>query len=127
VSRWVELLHLSRQVPSLASQRCYLCGHPPRPGRADATVMATIADVRGYTRFTSEHGDEAGARLAARFAEVVREQIESRGGTVVDCAVRRDSLAYSRGCRCLPLVRRHSYSILRRSVRLNTPKAGNPG
>ena len=43
-----------------------------------------IADVRGYTRFTSEHGDEAGARLAARFAELVREQIESRGGTVVE-------------------------------------------
>ena len=38
----------------------------------------------GYTRFTSEQGDEAGARLAARFAEVVREQIESRGGTVVE-------------------------------------------
>ena len=27
-----------------------------------------IADVRGYTRFTSERGDEAAARLATRFA-----------------------------------------------------------
>lgn len=51
-----------------------------------ATEIRTflIADVRGYTHFTTEHGDEAGARLAARFAEVVREQIDSRGGTVVE-------------------------------------------
>ncbi|MGN6380958.1 MAG: ABC transporter substrate-binding protein [Gaiellales bacterium] len=43
-----------------------------------------IADVRGYTRFTQTHGDEAGARLAARFAEVVREVVESRSGRVVE-------------------------------------------
>jgi ABC-type transport system substrate-binding protein/class 3 adenylate cyclase len=43
-----------------------------------------IADVRGYTHFTQTHGDEAAARLAARFAEVVREQVEARGGTVVE-------------------------------------------
>ena len=43
-----------------------------------------IADVRGYTRFTQAHGDEAGARLAERFAVIVREEIESRGGTVVE-------------------------------------------
>ncbi len=40
--------------------------------------------MRGYTRFTQEQGDEAAARLAARFAEVAREVIESRGGTVVE-------------------------------------------
>src|SRR5262245_23838369 len=39
-----------------------------------------IADVRGYTRFTEERGDEAAARLAARFAELVREGVERRGG-----------------------------------------------
>ena len=43
-----------------------------------------IADVRGYTRFTQSRGDEAGAALAARFAQVVREVIESRGGRVVE-------------------------------------------
>jgi len=32
-----------------------------------------FADVRGYTRFTAEHGDEAAARLAARFAAIARE------------------------------------------------------
>jgi ABC-type transport system substrate-binding protein/class 3 adenylate cyclase len=43
-----------------------------------------IADVRGYTRFTHTHGDEAAARLAGRFAEVVREQVEARAGRVVE-------------------------------------------
>ena len=43
-----------------------------------------IADIRGYTSFTETHGDEAGARLAARFAEVVREQVEAHAGVVVE-------------------------------------------
>jgi adenylate cyclase len=43
-----------------------------------------IADVRGYTAFTQSHGDEAAARLAGRFAEVVHEQVEARGGIVVE-------------------------------------------
>jgi peptide/nickel transport system substrate-binding protein len=43
-----------------------------------------IADIRGYTTFTQVHGDEAGARLAGRFARVVREEVEGRGGAVVE-------------------------------------------
>jgi WD40 repeat protein/class 3 adenylate cyclase len=43
-----------------------------------------IADVRGYTVFTQEHGDEAAARLAGTFAVVAREGVEARGGTVVE-------------------------------------------
>ena len=43
-----------------------------------------IADVRGYTRFTQERGDEAAARLATRFAELARETIEASGGTLVE-------------------------------------------
>jgi WD40 repeat protein/class 3 adenylate cyclase len=43
-----------------------------------------IADVRGYTRFTQECGDEAAARLATRFAELAREAIEAAGGTLVE-------------------------------------------
>ena len=34
-----------------------------------------IADVRGYTRFTQDQGDEAAARLAATFAELAREGV----------------------------------------------------
>jgi NarL family two-component system response regulator LiaR len=43
-----------------------------------------VADVRGYTRFTQEHGDEAAAELAAAFAEGVRTCAEARGGRLVD-------------------------------------------
>lgn len=43
-----------------------------------------LADVRGYTRFTQEYGDEMGARLAANFAQVAREGVGARGGVVVE-------------------------------------------
>jgi class 3 adenylate cyclase/WD40 repeat protein len=43
-----------------------------------------IADIRGYTSFTQSRGDEAAARLAARFAEIMREAVESRGGEVIE-------------------------------------------
>ncbi|MFL5902904.1 MAG: adenylate/guanylate cyclase domain-containing protein [Gaiellaceae bacterium] len=43
-----------------------------------------IADIRGYTRFTEEYGDEASARLAARFSDLVREGVELRGGTLIE-------------------------------------------
>ena len=38
-----------------------------------------IADVRGYTLFTQERGDEAAAKLAAKFADIAREIVEARG------------------------------------------------
>ncbi len=52
----------------------------------DTTEIRTflIADVRGYTRYTQERGDEAAARLAARFAEVVAEVVAGRDGRVVE-------------------------------------------
>ena len=43
-----------------------------------------IADVRGYTSFTQEHGDEEAARLAARFAQVARTVVEEHRGRVVE-------------------------------------------
>jgi class 3 adenylate cyclase/WD40 repeat protein/RecA/RadA recombinase len=43
-----------------------------------------IADVRGYTSFTGEHGDEAASRLTAKFAEVAREGIEAWAGSLVE-------------------------------------------
>ena len=43
-----------------------------------------IADIRGYTRFTERHGDEASARLAARFRDIVSEGVEVRGGTLIE-------------------------------------------
>jgi class 3 adenylate cyclase/DNA-binding CsgD family transcriptional regulator/tetratricopeptide (TPR) repeat protein len=43
-----------------------------------------IADVRGYTRFTDEQGDEAAARLVRRFAELVHEGVGRHGGSVIE-------------------------------------------
>jgi len=41
-----------------------------------------IADVRDYTSFTVEHGDEAAAKLASRFAELCDEVVSDHGGKV---------------------------------------------
>lgn len=43
-----------------------------------------FADVRGYTRFTQEHGDEAAARLVAKFAALTREIVHERSGQVIE-------------------------------------------
>jgi len=43
-----------------------------------------IADIRGYTRFTERHGDEASARLAATFRDVVSDGVELRGGALIE-------------------------------------------
>lgn len=39
-----------------------------------------IADIRGYSRFTENFGDEAAAELSRAFAEVVREIVETHDG-----------------------------------------------
>ena len=60
---------------------------PPRPGEDEQTVQIRtflIADVRGYTLFTQERGDEAAAKLAAKFADIVREVVEARGGNLLE-------------------------------------------
>ncbi len=43
-----------------------------------------IADVRGYSRYTEEYGDEAAARLAARFVELVEDGVEAHGGELIE-------------------------------------------
>jgi len=54
-----------------------------RPPRS-ALLTCLIADVRGYTAFTAAHGDEAAARLAARFADVTEEVVQPHGGTLLE-------------------------------------------
>jgi YVTN family beta-propeller protein len=53
------------------------------PGGAQIRTFL-IADVRGYTRFTQERGDEAAGALAGRFADIAGEIVESRGGTLLE-------------------------------------------
>ena len=43
-----------------------------------------IADVRGYSRYTDEYGDEAAAKLAAKFVDLVGEGVEAHGGTLIE-------------------------------------------
>jgi len=43
-----------------------------------------IGDVRGYTRFTAEHGDAAAAALATTFAALARDATEARSGRVIE-------------------------------------------
>jgi serine/threonine-protein kinase len=43
-----------------------------------------IADLRGYTRYTVEHGDEAAADIATEFAEIVRRVVEDREGRLIE-------------------------------------------
>ncbi|MGA9161757.1 MAG: adenylate/guanylate cyclase domain-containing protein [Actinomycetota bacterium] len=43
-----------------------------------------IADVRGYTTFTQERGDEEAGRLAGRFAQVSRAVVEDHRGHVLE-------------------------------------------
>ena len=62
---------------------------PDDPRRDDVSQGAQIrtfliADVRGYTLFTQERGDEAAGKLAAKFADIAREGVEARGGTLLE-------------------------------------------
>ena len=43
-----------------------------------------IADIRGYTSYTDERGDEAAAALANQFAGLVREVVSARDGVLVE-------------------------------------------
>jgi YVTN family beta-propeller protein len=53
--------------------------------RLDADVLTfLIADVRGFTRFTQEQGDEAASRLARDFAAIVRDALPEFGGELVE-------------------------------------------
>ena len=60
--------------------------HPAGGPTTDDAQIRTflIADVRGWTLFTHERGDEAAAKLAAKFADLAEETIAARGGSVVE-------------------------------------------
>jgi len=56
-----------------------------KPDADNADVRAfLIADVRGYTAFTQERGDEEAGRLAGRFAQVTRSVVEAHRGNVLE-------------------------------------------
>lgn len=55
-----------------------------RPPLAAAILVFLIADIRGYTHFTREHGDEAAAQLTTRFADLARAAVEQWDGQLVE-------------------------------------------
>ena len=57
---------------------------PPTQPVYPALLTFLIADVRGYTAFTVEYGDEAAANLTGRFAAIAREIAAFRGGKVIE-------------------------------------------
>jgi hypothetical protein len=64
----------------------------PGAGTAALGLKAfLIADVRGYTRYTSEQGEPAAARMADVFLGLGRESVEGAGGVVI--GVRGDEIA----------------------------------
>jgi class 3 adenylate cyclase/ABC-type transport system substrate-binding protein/streptogramin lyase len=69
----------------IADARAAIGGAEPAPA-GGATQLRTfmIADVRGYTRYTQQHGDEAGAALASAFAELVRGVVSRHDGRLIE-------------------------------------------
>ncbi|MDQ6849417.1 MAG: ABC transporter substrate-binding protein [Actinomycetota bacterium] len=61
-------------------------GEPSEVAPGDTSELLTflVADIRGYTRFTQQRGDEAAAKLTSKFATVVRELVAQFGGTVFE-------------------------------------------
>ena len=58
-----------------------------RRDNAARNVLGTNLSDRGcpsgYTLFTQERGDEAAAKLAAKFADIARDGVEGRGGVLL--------------------------------------------
>ena len=58
--------------------------NPAPDETAEEIGVFLVADVRGYTVFTQERGDESAARLAARFAAIVREHVQAQDGSLIE-------------------------------------------
>jgi class 3 adenylate cyclase/sugar lactone lactonase YvrE len=74
---------VAREVPRFATEAS---GFPESSAGRSAPQVLTflIADIRGYSRFTEEQGDEEAAALTMRFAHIAREMVEAREGQIVE-------------------------------------------
>jgi basic membrane lipoprotein Med (substrate-binding protein (PBP1-ABC) superfamily)/DNA-binding SARP family transcriptional activator/class 3 adenylate cyclase len=60
-------------------------GRGPGPDDPAEGINAfLIADIRGYTLFTQERGDEAAAALTSRFGDIVRSLVDKRDGSLIE-------------------------------------------
>jgi branched-chain amino acid transport system substrate-binding protein len=53
-------------------------------GEAVGVRTFLIADLRGYTRYSDEYGDEAASSLARRFAAIAGDAVSARGGELIE-------------------------------------------
>jgi class 3 adenylate cyclase len=56
---------------------------PPAPRGTDLRTFL-IADIRGYTRYTQAHSDDAASEVTARFAALVRETVAEYSGELLE-------------------------------------------
>src|SRR5947209_1620101 len=56
---------------------------PPQTAWSTLLIFL-IVDVRGYSTFTYEQGDEAAARLADRFADIAKAVVTEFNGSVTE-------------------------------------------
>ena len=63
-------------------------GRGESPGTAAASTLLTflLADVRGYTKYSAERGDQAAAHLSELFLAVCREVVSAHEGEVFGSA-----------------------------------------
>jgi class 3 adenylate cyclase len=57
---------------------------PPQDKQPTPVQTFLIADIRGYSSYTQERGDEAAARLSATFASISTAVVDSQGGKVLE-------------------------------------------
>jgi class 3 adenylate cyclase/ABC-type transport system substrate-binding protein len=61
-----------------------MSGAAPAPGSGADIRTFLFADMRGYTRFTQEHGDDAASALAGRFADLAKETVAVFEGELLE-------------------------------------------
>jgi serine/threonine protein kinase/DNA-binding beta-propeller fold protein YncE/class 3 adenylate cyclase len=57
---------------------------PVQDGQTAGIQTFLIADIRGYTHFTLQQGDEGAARLATRFAAISRDVVSGHQGQIIE-------------------------------------------
>src|SRR6476661_7343018 len=66
-------------------------------------LAVLIADIRGYTTFTQDRGDEAAAKLSAKFEAIVRGLVSDFDGRVVEIRGDEALCAFNSPRQCLRL------------------------
>ncbi|HZU14732.1 MAG TPA: AAA family ATPase [Chloroflexota bacterium] len=80
----LQLSETEKEEFQLAARPNLAGRHPPAERATPGVRTFLFADLRGYTQFTQEHGDEAAARLVAVFSRVVGEGVAAWDGDVIE-------------------------------------------